>query len=316
MADAHSQTVLAEKFARHDVLYWLAVILLPLQLGAWWVAGRLVRGTSLRAAWFWSIPALGAWSLLTMRSAGSAGLTDHLGYSAVVQTLAPFVAVLGARRPGAGPWNWFVVLPMLVVLHWPATASLLTGSIHDPFELAMPTALGCGLVTVMGVGNYFGTRQTLPAAAVVAALFLVLYVVSRPVDFRPRLMSEAVQLASISLSLAAAVFLWQSRHLRPPDAPPQDVADGLQQIWDEFRNLFGIVWARRVLERLNQFAVSERWPVRLELTGFVPVDQLPEAPASDRLVLRRICWLMGRFVDRQWLEARLGPLDDDKPAVE
>ena len=51
--------------------------------------------------------------------------------------LSPLMAVLGARRPSANVWAWFVVLPMLVVLSWPAIIAWGTGQ-QSGFQLETP----------------------------------------------------------------------------------------------------------------------------------------------------------------------------------
>ncbi|MEZ6148255.1 MAG: hypothetical protein R3B91_23050 [Planctomycetaceae bacterium] len=47
------------------------------------------------------------------------GVDDLMWYSVALLSLCPPIAVLGARRPGAAAWTWFVILPMLAVLGWP-----------------------------------------------------------------------------------------------------------------------------------------------------------------------------------------------------
>ena len=53
-----------------------------------------------------------------------------LGYTALSLTGCAGVAVLGARRPGVGPWN-FVLLGLLAVMLLPLAEGLLSrGALH------------------------------------------------------------------------------------------------------------------------------------------------------------------------------------------
>ena len=77
----------------------------------------------------------------------------------------------------------------------------------------------------------------------------------------------------------------------------------------DFRDLFGVVWARRILDRVNNVACQEGWPVRLHFDGLAsaddpskPVELTPEQSARIESVLR---WLLRRFVDPEWIDERM-----------
>ena len=80
----------------------------------------------------------------------SDAVTSAAAYFATTMLLTPLVTTLGARRPGIAPWHWFVVLPMVVVLQWPAASQLFGSHWRVPVELNAPaTILGeVGLVMV------------------------------------------------------------------------------------------------------------------------------------------------------------------------
>ena len=60
------------------------------------------------------------------------------------------------------------------------------------------------------------------------------------------------------------------------------------------------------MDRINRTADEEHWPVRLELHGFVPLDEIAEVSlqANERVeqVLR---WHLKRFVEPEWIDRRL-----------
>lgn len=286
--------------ANDSTVYWIALACLPLHAFAWYRARALVRGTSLTSAWLWSAVSLCVWCSVVVCSKNSSGILDHLAYTSLVLILAPFVAVLGARRPGTGAWNWFVVLPMIVVLHWPAVSSVLTGSINDAFELPTPTMLGVGLVMVMGLGNYFGTRFTLPVLlGAIGPVFVMRSLVQSDVGRSPDL-NQCLWLASVAMAIAAVIFLL--RVARTNQAARSDNrVEQLRRLWFDFQQLFGVVWSKRVMERLNQFAGRERWPFTFTIEG---IDISGDPEISDA-ALARVRWVLRRFVDPDWLNVRI-----------
>ena len=80
-------------------------------------------------------------------------------------------------------------------------------------------------------------------------------------------------------------------------APP--ARTGLERLWFWFRDLWGVVWALRILERFNRTAELKGWPVRLGWFGLEPagtpaagrdrpaVADPPEAEAAFRGLIRR-----------------------------
>lgn len=285
-------------------MYWLGVIALPIQLFACLRARRFVGGTSLTSAWRWSLLGVGVWSVTVVASYQTSGVLDHLAYAGVVCLIAPAIAVLGARRPGIGAWSGFVVLPLLVVLQWPSVSQAFTGSLHDAFELPIPVMLGCLLVTVMGLGNYFGTRFTLPTFLVGVALCLVLMSLVQPDSSRKLDVNRAVSIASVILALSALLFLTRLGGGAEGRSKEDDL-ERLNVVWNDFQELFGIVWAKRVMDRMNQFSQRESWPIRLELNGFEFTGSEPVN--VPEVVIKRIRWVLRRFVDPDWLDARLHP---------
>ena len=103
--------------------------------------------------------------------------------------------------------------------------------------------------------------------------------------------------------------MWVVQLLRRPwDGPTP-----LDRLWREFRDLFGIAWARRIQDRMNDLAVQHAWPVRLQPEGFVPSQPAPAsettAPAPALSPEQALRWLLRRFADEAWIERRLGATD-------
>lgn len=290
-------------------MYWLALIALPLPFIAWWRARAAVEHTSLTSAWVWGIVALLAWAATVLGSHQSQRWLDYAAYGSVILLFTPFIAVLGARRPRTGAWNWFVVLPLIVVLSWAAVRSVITGELHEGFELPTPILIGCVLVLTMSLGNFFGTWLTLPVMITAASMAVMLRSLYQSASFRSPEVHEAVQFASIGFALAAAVFLRRFSATRSFEYLGRDSSfvERIDATWNDFCALYGTAWTKRVCDRLNQFAESERWPMRfIVLDGVREISADGGNNASHSLIEQRVRWVLKRFVDDEWLDSRLG----------
>ncbi|MBX3443152.1 MAG: hypothetical protein KF774_12170 [Planctomyces sp.] len=274
--------------------------------GVLWVLAptrRVTDGTTLGTAWRWMLGAAVAWfaaALFEALAGPVAPATAHAWYAASVLALCPWIAVLGARRPVVRVWNWFVLAPLAAVLMWPvAVCWMPRGPTHPPLET--PTLIGFGVVSVMGFGNYLGTRFALSAALSAAAVWMALMSTSRGAGSGEGLRSLAC------LALLAAAMLAVRRAPRVPTA-----AFAWDRVWRDVRDTFGMVWANRLTERVNAQAARDGWTSRLTPDGFVAAD--PARPADLERDLPRIDhtsrWLLQRFVDDAWIDARLSRGDD------
>lgn len=268
-----------------------------------------VDGTTLVAARRWLGIALLAWGAALAATLFPQfvprGGRDQLWYAAAVLMLCPPVAVLGARRPGSASWTWFVMLPLVLVMEWPAVAQMGTELRPGPLSLELPTVLGFALVLTMGCGNYFGTRFTFVAILYAAAPMAIVFSLwnrndkleaTEPATF------GANALVGTVLLIAAMASIRASARRRPG----ANESGGWNAVWLDFRDLFGIVWAKRVMDRINEAARSERWPIRLTLDGITTAEQqdaLETAAANERLD-HWMRLLLKRFVDPEWIEAR------------
>lgn len=250
----------------------------------------------------------------------SVAVADHAWYLCAVLALCPPIAVLGSRRPGTRVWAWFILFPMLLALCWPIIALRLQGSEFRGLLLEIPQLLAFGLVLVMGVGNYCGTKYTMSAMLYGVALLAMVGACSTFAwpALGPRSATRFWATVAMVVSILVA-----SRAERPTGNTRFD------HVWFDFFDSFGIVWGRRIQDRINFVAQKEHWPVRLELDGFITTEtcrnaeRLPESavdsrnkhfqcgnvPHLDSQVEDRIDhtlrWLLRRFVDPAWIDQRL-----------
>ncbi len=263
-----------------------------------------LRHTTLRSALVWASVALVAWASTAVLDLGlravSSEVADHMWYGSVVLALCPAMAVLGSRRPGTRVWSWFIQVPMLFVLGWPVISLLLQASEWHGLELETPQLLAYLLVLTMGAGNYCGTRFTLSVMcyAIACASIAISSSTLRPAWLANR---DAVRVVATALMFFG---LWTASRSR---SQPADV-DRFDRIWLEFLDTFGVVWGRRIQDRVNYMAQTERWTTRLDLHGFVWDDAntaTESREATERRMEHTFRWLLRRFVDPPWIDQRL-----------
>lgn len=271
---------------------------------AWILIGAAgpIRQTTLSTAWSWAVtcgllgPAMLACdSLFSLLSRPWA---EILWYITAIVDLCPAVAVLGARRPVDRVWNLFVLLPLIAVLGWPALTVLMHDSGPRLLQLQTPPLIAYGLVLVMSYGNYVGARYgwCVLLAATGQTLLLAPLAGGFLTETPERGMLRPMGVFCISAGVILARRLYVARH--PPPA-------GLDRVWCDFRDWFGVVWARRVQERFEQHAQQQRLPVRLTSRGCAwegPSANRAHDVAESERIMR---WLLRRFVSDEWIDARM-----------
>jgi hypothetical protein len=315
-------------------IQFLALVALALTLRGIWMGRRRLKHTTLVPAGRWAVAAGLVWSISFGLSIGRvipSAQQDALWYLAALMALCPAIAVLGARRPGAGVWNAFVILPLLAVLGWPLLTLWAGGGEIRALRLETPQLVGFVLVLLMGAGNYMGTRFSLPAAAFVISLCLLVGTVSAAAPPLVQGSLTARDLATICLGLAvigARAVLRDPEvsfadRSGSPDAAAGDSADhsnsatidaapspenpaGFDLLWADYRDTFGIVWAKRFQERLNGIAAQQKWPARLTDAGIEwdAAQDVDRQQVSERID-QTLRWLLRRFVDPPWIDARM-----------
>jgi hypothetical protein len=249
-----------------------------------WHAWLANRSTSLLSAVNWSISAWTVWGMLLLAHAlPGAPHVPLLRYLALSVTGCAAVAVLGARRPGVGAWN-FVVVGLLAVLLLPVAEGAMTGT---GLNLDGVRLTFLGATVAVGVLNYLPTR--LGASAVLTLLGGAIEVLKLAGVVSSGGMGGTPLLA---LWLTLVPWLaWVAVRGQPPAASEFDRA------WLGFRDRFGFVWSRRLQEQFNNAARHAGWPVVLRWRG-LRLRQGAERPAAEvqAELVAALYALMKRFV--------------------
>ena len=276
---------------------------------------RGVRATALTHTWGATCLVWFVWMTVTnfslpIWSYRSWGLWGNcLWYLAAVTALIPPIAALGARRPINRAWNAFVLVPLLLVFAWPVMPAVWRGAGNPAaFDLETPMVLGFALVSIMGAGNYVGLSHSGSALLWLAGLWMIV------LPLCPGMASwfkdPAVYRPWAVWCLVAAGWIADRQVARRRHSTDHAVLS-LDRVWNDFRELFGMVWARRIMDRINEDARRQRatlylgWHGLETATGEKPAEPLdPAAYAAAEQGLR---WLLQKFVDPEWIDRRMLP---------
>ncbi len=230
-----------------------------------------------------------------------------LWYLAAVVALIPPIAALGARRPINRTWTWFVLAPLVAVFSWPIMPAVWSGA-ESPaaFDLEMPVVVGFVLVSIMGAGNYLGLSHSISAVLWIAGLWLM--VLPLCPTTAGWMTDPWPARAWATLCLVAAGWIADRQVARRRRAVNAGRLP-LDRVWGDFRELFGIVWARRIMERFNDDARRHGLQLRLGLYGLEDaagsrVDDRVDA-ASLVAAETSLRWLLQKFVDPDWIDRRV-----------
>ena len=266
-------------------MQWAAVILELFGLLALLVLWQQVRRTTLAAPWCWAL-ASGFVALLVAWQGADNAL---LNYSAAITTLLPAAAIYGAKRPQDRGWQW-IVAALLLMLLWPAGESYF---LERSFDLSAQPLRAWFLVLLLAVqgGNWLITSNAGPVLLLTGAQLIMLW---------PQLPWGTGTVNSsnwlIGASLLAVVPWWLVLNLRrvKPEAvvssdasfpAPSDLAE-----WKNFRAAYGVVWALRVTERINEVAKLRGWPWHWSWSGPNPNNAVPTSSVSQNDVAELAAW--------------------------
>jgi hypothetical protein len=259
------------------VLIWLSGVY-PL-----WQVRQANPQWSLLQGVYWMAAAWLTWGgPICLASSSSAQSAAAWTYLALVMSGCAGIAVLGARRPLNGPWN-FVVLALAAVQLLPVAEGLATGG-----GLEVSTVRLMSLAATIGVGvlNYLPTRSA-PAAILLLAgttLTFIPFVFAIEEDHY-RGVEWVGRLAVALVPWLAYLSVAGKGHSRSE----------FDELWLEFRDRFGFLWAQRLRDQFNRSAVHAGWPVVLRWQGLrivagaaVPSTQVQgEIVAALRALLKR-----------------------------
>jgi hypothetical protein len=265
----------------------------------------LIDGLTLIGSWRWAVIAATTYCVAVFVSANFVdvrpGTRSLVQLAAVTLLLAPMMSNLGARNPGASAWQWFVVFPMILVLMWPGVSQVNSSLGRSPAELGITESAGIVIVILMTAGACLGTSMTIPA---------LLFLTGIVINMLP--LTGYMQADSPLLLFCPALFLIcesmvRRRVMRQNVAinAASTVSNAIDETWQLFQDLYGLVWARRVQDRVNQFASREQWTVLLSMDGFRDNagNSVPDAELEKpRDALR---WALGRFAGEEWIRQRL-----------
>lgn len=238
-----------------------------------------VRGTTLVAPWGWALA-----SGLAVLAVAIEGATDPLlNYAAAITTLLPAAAIYGAKRPQDRGWQW-IVAALLVTLLWPAGESWLLG--HS-FDLASQPLRSWFLVVLLAVqgGNWIITANAGPVILLIAAQAAMLWPQFPWANNRPDAQTWLLGAALLAIVPWWIVFnMRRARQLAIHDVDAvcptaRDLAE-----WKNFRAAYGVVWALRVTERINEVAKLRRWPWRWNWSGPTPNSDNPSSTEQRALL--------------------------------
>lgn len=292
---------------------WIVAVVLMIA-GRWWRVRRMPEGTTLHSPiiWFgiaWLAVALAGLSTNWI----SAELARVLRYLSACLTLCPFMALWGVRRPHHQAWN-FVVLTLWAILALPALSYLL----DRPLQLHGARLAFLAILLLLGAVSYCRTRFQWPSYLVFAGQGLLFLEWLGPslangADGQWPLEWVLRFREAIALSLVLMGFVLLKDGFSAADTPRLD------RVWFDFRDLFGVAWALRLMDRVNAVSAASDWPFELRWCGFVArsgptsSDGVAVSAIHEQAVSRVMHGFMRRFVDTAWLTKRgfALPLDAD-----
>jgi hypothetical protein len=250
-------------------------------LGPMTWAWHVNRSTSLVYAVRWAILAWTGWVTNVFLIDSHSIEAGHLAaYVALSLTGCAGVAVLGARRPHVGAWN-FVVLGLLAVMILPLAEEFLVG----PDTVGPLRFVFLAATLAVGILNYLPTCFA-PAVALLVfgggGELLLLAGVSKN-HYDPEKV-HVVSLVGLSLVPWAAFSGWRCR---------ARATNAVDRLWLDFRNRFGLFWGQRVREQFNRSAANAGWMAFLSwrgLRGPGPLD-----PSAEKDMLQTLDALLKRF---------------------
>jgi hypothetical protein len=284
-----------------------ATLTLAIGLAALVSSRQPISQTTLIAAWWWALAALLAWTLVEIAAAALLPIAikpwqEPLRLAAVALTFCPVVALIGAKRPQHGPWN-FVVLALWAIVALPAAEAFFLRR-GQPIDMGDARGWFLWILILLTPINYLPTRFWLSSLllALGQTLALAPYLpLLHDVGRSPA--SSHFQLLALHLAATALLTAWAIARTRRKTTNPYDL------LWLNFRDTFGLFWSLRVQERINTAAqqyngdLTLTWPGFRHRTNNAPLSAIDAA--IEPMLRTTFKSLLRRFVSNRWITERL-----------
>lgn len=276
-------------------------------MNCWQVLNQrlLHAGMTSRYAWYWSqISALGLLAAVFFSgpvAAMNPAWTSGLQYLSAILMLTPAVCMLGARRPGVAAWQWFVVLPLIFVLAWPGAVQIVNSNGRSSLQLSLPALSGFCLVALMSAAPGLGRGMTVACLLQLAATAIAVSPVVAWLPHSTWLFSSAALLQMLATTQAGNCLRQHQKHIQQASS----LHGKTTHLWLLFQDLYGMIWAQRLIERARDFERSEKWACSLTPDGFTSPATAAETEVAVARALPAFRWLLGRFFNGEWLDAQL-----------
>jgi hypothetical protein len=261
-----------------------------------WVAARAyysLRDTTLLAPALWCGLAVAA-ALPAYFHNYNNDLFDgtYYRYTAAVLLIAPTLALLGAKRPQNGAWQ-FIVFTLVTVLLLPVMQGWAFGdrspSIHPLFLWVIATHI------LIGFFNYLPTRYVGPV------FFLASGQTFMAAEHFPAPLTQLTSFWRLTIPCLFIALFWANYLARNTPS----IAPCVSLLWRDFRDAYGLVWGLRIAERLNASAQKHGWPVEFTWGGMIVRDGAELDAETRHRVEREMRSHLRRFVSHDWIAARL-----------
>lgn len=273
----------------------------------------LVRGSTAVPAAAWAVAAAAALAIeMGWRAAGhdvdpAAAAAARLVTGALA--VCPAMALLGAKRPQHGVWQ-FIVATLAVVLALPAATATLVRPGSEP-DVHIVVRCFFVALTVVGWLNFIATRRGLAATLVTTGQLVLLRQFLPPVVTVPAALAAAVDAAgAAAVGLGAAVAALQAAVAAVQRGRPRPAGDPFVARIDRpflaLRETLGAAWTLRIAERFDAVAADRGWPCRLRFRGLV-LDPAADTGRWQADAERMFRSLLRRFVSVAWLRRHGGP---------
>jgi len=275
--------------------------------GAATVGMLMARGSTAVPAAAWGVAAAAAFaaeSLLNAWDRGGDPATAACARLVVVSlSLCPILALLGAKRPQHGVWQ-FIVAALAAVLAMPAASAVLVRPGSSPDVHPLERWLVLVLTLAAGI-NFLATRHAVAAWLVVGGQLLLARSVLPfgTAGAAPGMTDTLAAWLVAGGAVLAMVQSWawpiRTRERAARGDHPEATA-AIDAWFLPLRETLGSAWMLRIRERFNAEAAARGWPCRLEYDGLHVADR-HRCHAWQADAVRMARSLVRRFVSPEWL---------------